>query len=79
MQDILDLAEQDGCEDLKYDAYGSSVRLSIQKLFSIKEEKKMRSLTGQGRKGLMEHLDYVVKSEVKHRLWLILLGLNSFL
>ena len=61
IQDILDLAEQDGCEDLKYDAYSTSVRLSIQQLFSIKEEKKLRSLTGRGRKGLVEHLEHIVK------------------
>ena len=61
IQDILDLAEQDGCEDLKYDAYSTSVRLSIQQLFSLKEEKKMRSLTGRGRKGLLDHLQHIVK------------------
>ena len=61
IQDILDLAEQEGCEDLKYDAYSSTVRLSIQQLFNLKEEKKMRALTGRGRKGLLDHLEHIVK------------------
>ena len=78
IQDILDLAEKEGCEDLKYDAYSSSVRLSIQQLFSLKEEKKMRALSGRGRKGLLDHLDHVVKIRTDAQSMVDPAGVKSF-
>ena len=59
IQDIIDLAEDEGCDHLKYDAYGSSTRQSIQQLFNLKQEKKMRSLSGRGKDGLLEHLKFI--------------------
>ena len=59
LQDLLDLAEQEGCEQLQHDVYSSSVRASIQRLFSLKEEKKMRSFTARGKAGLEEHLEFI--------------------
>ena len=59
VQDLIDLAEADASEQLKYDAYSSAVRVSIQNLFSIKEVKKMRSFAGRGKTGLEEHIKYV--------------------
>ena len=61
IQDLLDLAEQEGCEHLQYDVYGTSVRQSIQQLFNLREEKKMRNLTGRGKSGLLEHVDLIAK------------------
>ena len=59
IQDLLDLAEQDECEQLKYDVYSSAVRSSIQKLFGLKEEKKMRAIATRGRAGLEDHLKFI--------------------
>ena len=59
LQDLLDLAQQEGCEELNYDVYGSAFRTNIQRLFSMREEKKMRFLQKRGRAGLEEHLDYI--------------------
>ena len=64
VQDLIDLAES-GKEELKYDVYGSSVRTSIQNLFSLKEIKKLRSLTGRGKVGLEEHVQFVKDLRVK--------------
>ena len=61
IQDILDLAEQEGYEHLQHDAYSTSTRQSIQQLFSLREEKKMRSLTSRGKTGLSEHLKFIIK------------------
>ena len=41
IQDLLDLAKREGCEQLQYNVYSSSVRSSIQRLFALREEKKM--------------------------------------
>ena len=43
----------------------TSTRHSIQQLFNIKQEKKLRSLTGRGKLGLTEHLQFVVKFREK--------------
>ena len=59
LQDLLDLAEKDGCQQLQHDVYSTAVRSSIQRLFSLKEEKKMRSCTMRGRAGLEEHLKQI--------------------
>ena len=64
VQDLIDLAES-GKEELKYDVYGSSVRTSIQNLFSLKEIKKLRSLTGRGKVGLEEHVQFVKDLRMK--------------
>ena len=61
IQDILDLVEQEGHEHLQHDAYSTSTRQSIQQLFNLKEEKKMRSLTSRGKAGLSEHLQFITK------------------
>ena len=59
VQDLLDLAEREGCEQLQYDVYSSNVRNCIQRLFELREEKKMRSIVSRGRKGLEEHLKFI--------------------
>ena len=59
LQDLLDLAQQEGCEELSHDVYGSTFRTSIQRLLSMREEKKMRFLQKRGRAGLEEHLDFI--------------------
>ena len=59
IQDLLDLAEREGCEQLQYDAYSSQVRSSIQRLFNLREEKKMRALISRGKAGLEEHLKFI--------------------
>ena len=59
LQELLDLARQEGCEELNYDVYGSTFRTCIQRLFSMREEKKMRSIQKRGRAGLKEHLDFI--------------------
>ena len=64
IQDIVDLVEQDGCEHLQHDAFSTATRQSIQHLFSLKEEKKMRSLPGRGKAGLLEHLKFITKLRV---------------
>ena len=61
IQDIIDLAEMEGHDHLQYDAYSTSTRKSIQQLFNIKEEKKMRSLPSRGKAGLLEHLQFITK------------------
>ena len=61
IQDIVDMAEQDGHEHLQHDAYSTSTRQTIQQLFSLKEEKKLRGLSGRGKAGLLEHLKFIVK------------------
>ena len=51
LQDLIDLAESENNEELKYDVYGSSVRASVQGLFSLKDIMKMRCLKGRGKTG----------------------------
>ena len=50
---------QDLFEQLQHDVYSSAVNSSIQRLFSLKEEKKMRAFTARGRSGLEEHLKFI--------------------
>ena len=65
LQDLIDLAESDDNEQLKYDVYSSSVRASIQSLFSLKDIMKMRCLKGRGKIGLEEHVKYVKEYRAK--------------
>ena len=65
LQDLIDLAESENNEELKYDVYGSSVRASVQGLFSLKDIMKMRCLKGRGKTGLEEHINYVKEYRVK--------------
>ena len=59
VQDLLDLAEADGDEQLRNDVYSSAVRSSVQNLFSLKEIEKMRNSNKRGKEGLEEHLKFV--------------------
>ena len=59
VQDLLDLAEADGDEQLRNDVYSSAVRSSVQNLFSLKEIEKMRRFNTRGKEGLEEHLKFV--------------------
>ena len=65
IQDILDLADQEGYEHLQHDAFSTTTRQSIQQLFHLKQEKKMRSLQSRGKAGLTEHLNYIAKVRVE--------------
>ena len=69
LQDLLDLAQQEGCEELSHDVYGSTFRTSIQRLLSMREEKKMRFLQKRGRAGLEEHLDFIKDIRAKPKPW----------
>ena len=65
VQSLIDLAEDDDEEQLKYDVYGSSVRTAIQNLFSSRDIMKMRALKGKGKVGLEEHIKYIKEYRVK--------------
>ena len=65
VQDLIDLAESDDNEQLKFDVYSSGVRTNIQNLFGLREIMKMRCLTGRGKLGLQEHITYVKEFRAK--------------
>ena len=65
MQDLIDLAEADDGEQLKFDVYSSSVRTTIQNLFSLRDIMKMRALDGRGKLGLEQHIRYIKEFRVK--------------
>ena len=65
VQDLIDLAEADDGEQLKFDVYSSSVRTAIQNLFATRDIMKMRALMGKGKVGLEEHIKYVKDYRVK--------------
>ena len=59
VQDLIDLAEADGGEQLQHDVYSSAVRANVQNLFDLKEIERMRSSTKRGKEGLEDHLKFV--------------------
>ena len=65
VQDLIDLAENDEEEQLKFDVYGSNVRSTIQSLFGLRDVMKMRALSGRGKVGLEEHVKYVKEFRIK--------------
>ena len=65
IQDLIDLAEAEGSEQLKFDVYSSTVRATIQNLFELKEMKKLRCMTGRGKEGLEEHITFIKDHRVK--------------
>ena len=68
VQDLIDLAEADDREQLKFDLYSSSVRTAIQNLFTTRDIMKMRALKGKGKGRLEEHIMLRI-TESEHRVW----------
>ena len=65
VQELIDLAEADEGEQLKYDVYSSNVRSSIQGLFGLRDIMKMRALSGRGKLGLEQHINYIKEFRIK--------------
>ena len=67
IQELIDLADAEENEDLKYGVYSLSIRDSIQNLIGTRDIMKMRALSGTGKVGLEEHIkcikDYRIRAQ----------------